>query len=733
LAVIAARQRKSSRLWVLVGLILAFAFYAHPSMVVIFILPALLPFLVKPFRLFLLFVFFSLVPLYQAVGQALSGVSLASQGINSLAEAWEKLAFMFSWQNPLLLGAVGFSLLLFLIRRKKTWSAIKPYFFSLILVNLSLALMVFNIGFFNTIVLVERRGAWILSFSLLLFLAALVGRVINKKRLRVGMGLVSLVLLLVYVYSVVFLKVEILVPRTFKDVKGFFNAENTPGYKVSAVVDKYKGDFFYPSLSWSQGFDNYRADGLSYETYHWWNLFSPNPFYKGWHSALKGLPLHWSGLVSASEMGKLGEGGVVDGSAEAVRQALFWLDWYGIRHLQSNTGGADLADYLIKPPVLEKREESGDLSYFTLEKELITPIYMASNAPVMAVVAPEEQYKNFIRVFSFSGYSSKELIPIWLGSSLGAISKEDLSKFEAVFVYGYKRSFSGSAWQLLEEYVENGGKLIIETGQKVRESSETNLPAVFPISANQTEDISQAWDVGWQEGPLTVDLKASDLKPLKYKHFPFAISKAKMGDLRDWASPVLTKGEEVVMAYGNLEEVKGNSEKGNNGGLENGQVVWSGLNLPFHAIDNRNLSEIRLFANILDWFFESQGVEGVGEYKAEHPSSEEIVVSGKKAKGVLLKEHWNSGWRAKLVKSQKSKVKSLRIYKAGLLEMYVFLPQVEEFTVEFRYKGVPVYWVLFSVSLVSLAMVLIYFVSGKTGWDKSNRTNRTNRTNKTNW
>jgi hypothetical protein len=135
------------------------------------------------------------------------------------------------------------------------------------------------------------------------------------------------------------------------------------------------------------------------------------------------------------------------------------------------------------------------------------------------------------------------------------------------------------------------------------------------------------------------------------------------------------------------------------GDYGSGKVVWSGLNLPFHAVDTRNASEMRIFGNIMNWFF-PEGVESIGSYSVNRPKSEKITVSGQGAKGILIKEHYNPGWYVKL-NGEKTKV-----YKAGLFVMYVPTNSDGSFDLELNYKGNIVHWLLLALTVVGIVVSL---------------------------
>ena len=92
------------------------------------------------------------------------------------------------------------------------------------------------------------------------------------------------------------------------------------------------------------------------------------------------------------------------------------------------------------------------------------------------------------------------------------------------------------------------------------------------------------------------------------------------------------------------------------------------------------------------------------------PSSEEAVIRGAGAKGVLFKESHYPGWTLNIKSGGNSK--DVKIYEAGPLVygyMYAFVPQeMRQGSIEatFKYHGEWVYKLAYLVSLISLAIVL---------------------------
>jgi hypothetical protein len=499
LLVILARNEGKPILWFLAAFFFALAFFAHSSIATILIFPMVIPYIFvnkngkingesikRAFKFGTYFVIIAAIPFYAYFDQSLRGIRITSPGMVQPV-AWKgRFLFMLKWVNPVLLVFLILFLLLFIIFIKKLWKGVLPYLLSFLLVLTVFLLMFFQITGL-VIVLLAERSLWALSFALLIFCAAIINRLSTSTKIKVVLNTISLVWLGLYLFAILIIRPDGLINEYFRE------PYPQAGYG-GTVVQKYLEEKELKQLSWSSKFDNYRTDGLRYDVYLWWNLFSPTPRYKGFYPAMKGLPLDWSGLVTASERGYLGEAGTLDSSPQAINQAIFFLDWYSIRRLQVSPGDIvgdiafRVADYLREPPIFESKESSGGFDYYSFSPDYIGPMYAPTNSKTIAFIGSKKQYNNFILTLSTTGYSSSRLIPVYLGRSLMSIKKSELRNFDAIFVYGYKTGLLGSnAWGLLKDYVENGGSLIIETGQRVAQTNSVGLPEVFPVSSTTTE------------------------------------------------------------------------------------------------------------------------------------------------------------------------------------------------------------------------------------------------------
>ena len=140
------------------------------------------------------------------------------------------------------------------------------------------------------------------------------------------------------------------------------------------------------------------------------------------------------------------------------------------------------------------------------------------------------------------------------------------------------------------------------------------------------------------------------------------------------------------------------------GTLGRGRVVWSGMNLPYHASSTRNSQESLLLAQAIAWAAPDGGAAAPYRATFVNPQARSIRLEGP-AKGVLFKENWVPNWRATVDGRQ------VEIYPAGPDFMYVPLGGFSHpAVVELTFTRTALEWIGDAISLLTLAGLMLYLV-----------------------
>lgn len=438
----------------------------------------------------------------------------------------------------------------------------------------------------------------------------------------------------------------------------------------------------------------------------WWPTFYEMPLVRGYIDVPVGSGVaggfFWTDIALAQNQGR--DTLVEDFQTPveiAQNNALFLIDWYSIEYFEGGHERSDSftppASYLIKNNFFDKEElikipgyakvydtktnkiewvddPAGELKYFKFKEGLASPIASAVNTTVIGFVGTYQSYDTFMRVLGMTNTNSKQLIPLWFGSSLNELPSLDHLNIDGLVLYGYADGNSKKGLSRVEKYLRNGGKVFIETGSDVFQTQNDKLPNFFPISGTKKGEIGDSWDIA-DFGPPVLDDK-----PWLFS-LPTSVKGNAQVHLKTADIPLVVSAD-----------------------YNSGKVIWSGVNLFFHANVYKNLKEGQIIKDLITNLILLESKQPPS-FKADFISNRKVKIETKEAKAVLLRQQAHSGWQAK-VNGQK-----LPIYKTGPTYpgfMYVAIPakfKNEKVEVEFSYKGDN--WTLFYTFLTGGMLILI--------------------------
>jgi len=285
-----------------------------------------------------------------------------------------------------------------------------------------------------------------------------------------------------------------------------------------------------------------------------------------------------------------------------------------------------------------------------------TPILFVSNVPTLLILGDEIGYNDVFLAFAYSDYDSCHIIPIKGREYIDDYTLSQLSQFDAIILRGYKYHKQAEAWSLLENYVNEGGGLIIETGHSPDENASFISPPC-PVEMTRKTNFGKEWHFTYVDSPVTDRINFTSFSPAVYGDYAWGVSASYNESVRPWAKTVLwNKGHPLVVI----------------GDYGKGRVVWSGLNLPFHIINYKNYWESLFLSKMIDWAAQAPGKRTTTvDYTVNRPNPEKVIATiSNEASGVLFKECYFKNWYAYLI-DHEGKRQNLPIYKAGPYFMYV--------------------------------------------------------------
>jgi hypothetical protein len=469
---------------------------------------------------------------------------------------------------------------------------------------------------------------------------------------------------------------------------------------------------------------NYRLYSLDDRLNMWWNGLYDLPQVRGYYAGVS--PPEKEAFLGQLDTSVMEDEMVRDKGLtveEAIAVAKFYLDWYGVKYL-GITPLIELSSYLNNDSVIARKEMVQGINYLELDEEVGSPILLANNSPTLCVLGSDQGYNYLLRTMAKWGWDSEELVIIKGPGRVSRVSKEFLSACDSLVIYDLKAGVNlnpiskGRGWSAIIDRVKQGVSIFIDSGEAGSVGNQgLSLPKVFPVDSTEQEAIEEEWR--WQvvnDDGLLGNVEVNDFSPPRWEEYGWKLSYGKPDMMRDWAEIVLKHEDGVVLAKGKLGEGEAPAPEGA------GQVIWSGLNLPFHADYYQNRQEMGLLRKIVEQITtkklkdreteipkdeiteESLAVEWIS------PQERRIVVSN--AKGVLFKENGWPGWTAKTDTGKRLKIYHVGPNYPGF--MYVSLPEGFVGVVNFVYRGSLMTWMSYAVAgLITILVLEQILIKGK--------------------
>lgn len=480
-----------------------------------------------------------------------------------------------------------------------------------------------------------------------------------------------------------------------------------PGDNYLYTTDKYRQKDVSEVLpSWIEKNEiNYRLESQNYMFNFWWPLAVDVPADRGYVHFFPKSQSYWNSWLTAGLTNFWGKG-ITRPKEVSQNTAQFLLDWFAIRFVDDSNRQLYIdnpyMDFIINEPISDKSQAIGDTLYYRIAEKVTSPIVKASSAKTMLVVGLKKSfvYDNITKVLAAENLNSQFLIPIRGPDNLDELKKYRMADFDVIFLNDYRYE-DFKSWRVLADYVKAGGKLIIETSTQVRESDsatlpkgETQFPEVFPMTAAKRDSLGDKWQLIASSHPILEGIKLDEFGPLVYEGAPWKLSFVP-------AQAGLKPGAEVILSQGGRPVLV--SRK-----LGQGEVVWSGMSLSYHFLYYDRLVEAKFFRNIVSYL--TGGLpngEVASSFERKRP--EQVKINGQNFSGVVFKEFFDPGWRAK-VNGQ-----SVTIYPAGPDFMYIRVPKgvKGDIKVEFFYRGTNTAWFIFLLWLGAVGYSVGYFIFGK--------------------
>ena len=383
-------------------------------------------------------------------------------------------------------------------------------------------------------------------------------------------------------------------------------------------------------------------------------------------------------------------------SQEQIR---FQLDWFGVKWF-TVPSESDQERYLDFPSdfqLISKYKPMGEQGLVDYVDEFIyqhpSSILSATHTPSLLVIGSKEAYSTFFRNLAPTNYNSSKIIPVRGKEYIDDYSLDELKRFSGIVLYEYKFKNTKKAWELLDKYVREGGGLILEVSNEQSVVDLKNLPEPFPTTRWQVLDQKDNWQFQSKKHPITEDIDFNLFSEPSYEGGPWKIRTAKEEDLRERSEAIVSIQDQPVVISRELGK---------------GRMLFSGLNLPYHALSYANQEESKLLVQMIDWITNSPTNLTQPFYQAEFINPEERkITTADKTTGILFKEAYFKNWRAYQDKQK------LKIYPAGPDLMYIPVgEQAASTDLIIKYQRSLAERLSSWLSILSLIILIIYCFEG---------------------
>jgi len=442
-----------------------------------------------------------------------------------------------------------------------------------------------------------------------------------------------------------------------------------------------------------------------------WSLVSNTPLTDGYfHFATKQSAL-WEGWAH----GVLSSGGW---ESQAIpreiikKQAKFFIDWYGIKFLTGSERKTDffaISGYFKQKnnPLVGKRiswdeknlpDDAKGRMVLEIKDEFTSGVMEPVGVTVVGFIGSDGGYRSFLLNLATLGINTSRLVVVRLGGTMSALDNKALAFLDGVVINEQRKGLlDGLGWARLKKFVEEGGKVWIETGGNSIMRAKRSLPAVFPLKRTEFGGLGREWQL---TGELAEVVKVESLSPLEFGDDVWQISYAEEDQLREDARVLLAQEGKPIAVERELGQ---------------GKVLWSGLNWFYRqeAYRKDGLNEVvpvRIFIERLFGDLEEMSIGAVREFVGPG----EARLRGWGLSGVVYKYTKWPGWTAYV--EADGKKEKLKIYTAGPELMYVAVPEEmrdKQAEVGFEYKGSAIDWLSLGITMAAIGVVGVYLATGR--------------------
>jgi len=314
-------------------------------------------------------------------------------------------------------------------------------------------------------------------------------------------------------------------------------------------------------------------------------------------------------------------------------------------------------------------------------------------------VGEETEYVEYF-FLSISATNSLNTLLVYGGKFLEDLDSTTLTHFNIIYMSGIFYRDKTAFLSILNQYVESGRGLILDTG----EQADTDIPELSPVSSVTTKDSTFNLIVANQsEVTSGIDLVSFSAQ-LRSSGSRILYA----SDVRNGAVTFLKDDESPVIVYGKYGA---------------GKVIWTGLKMPYLAMLHRSDQESEMLVKMVN-YVSSSSLTGYATISFDL-GTDSISVDVNEASentGIWVKMSYHTSWEASVSGSNVA-TKALRVFKAGPNMMLVFPEADGDYKVVLNYGKTTALQIGEIVAIIGVIAIFASFVIRKwripVGWEKT--------------
>ncbi len=331
-----------------------------------------------------------------------------------------------------------------------------------------------------------------------------------------------------------------------------------------------------------------------------------------------------------------------------------------------NTGNDQTSKFQDQLWKNEKLKEGGTIWVPPFQ----TGIYdLKQNNKVLVIGTKNKQaYKQIFQLATLGVMPYEKALLFEGKEHIDSYSQNELDKYNLIVLHGYSYKNKNKAFSYLKQFLENGGNVFIDTGWQFVSKDwggekGTEFPEWFPVKKIQWGSAGSSWANAVVDSESIGNISLADFNPLTWEDTSWGLSYAESKDVA--GTPLITISGKVIAAYRQFGK---------------GRIVWSGMNLPAHALGPENEEEIRFITRVFEDLIEKNINVNLSKYKIERsPDVLKVVFNGSipPESTFYFKEAYHPYWKAAIIKQGSGKKTMLPIESVGPRFMGVVLDELQ--------------------------------------------------------